>query len=317
MHVAACHDQFEKIAKIPELCTPKPQVLINTHWYGFLPIIRTGVAHSLSRGTDGIDFFSFHLENFREHINQSVKKSSGKYPIEVELKSYQDMIQSVVVSMLRDKPYNWIFCEGMSDKIYIEHYLSDFIDAKNLRVVPLGGFKQVRRVYTYLLAPLGDKDAKFKGKALCLVDTDAQQEHIALTGDVKNLFFKRLVRDEAKQEILIVDTDSQFSFPTEIEFTLCEEVFNKLINNKESQKSLYNFSELKKIINETQLNCGSNNLYDYLNLGPKHKREIMSNFFDVGLNKINFAKSYIANDVEKNFELDWIKEIREILKLTN
>lgn len=192
MHVAACHDQFEKIAKIPTLSNPAPQVLINTLWYGFIPVIRSGIAHSLSRGSNFIEFFSFNLENFREHINQNFKKSQGKYPKEVELKSYQDMIQSVVVSMLRDKPYNWIFCEGLSDKIYLSHYLSNLIESNNLRIVPLGGFKQVRRVYSYLVAPLSDKEAGFRGKALCIVDTDAQKEHVELSKEVKNLFFKRL-----------------------------------------------------------------------------------------------------------------------------
>lgn len=86
MHVAACHDQFEKIARIPTLCTPAPQVLINTHWYGFIPVIRSGVAHSLSRGASSIEFFSFNLENFREYINQNYTKSQGKYPKEVELR---------------------------------------------------------------------------------------------------------------------------------------------------------------------------------------------------------------------------------------
>lgn len=190
MHVAACHDQFEKIANIPRLCDPAPQVLINTHWYGFLPIIRSGNVHSLSNTTSGIDFYSFNLENFREKINQSVKSTKAKYPKEIELKSYQDMIQSVVVSMMRDKSYNWIFCEGLSDKIYLEHYLSDIVEEKNLRIVPLGGFKQVRRVYGYLSGPLSDKEAGFKGKAICLVDSDAQAEYVPLHKEIKNLFSK-------------------------------------------------------------------------------------------------------------------------------
>ena len=314
MHVAACHDQFEKITKIPDLCHPNPQVLINTHWYGFLPIIRSGIAHSLSLGADSIDFFSFDLENFREHINQEVKKTSGKYPKEVELKSYQDMIQSVVVSMLRDKPYNWIFCEGHSDKIYLEHYLSDLIANINLRVVPLGGFKQVRRVYTYLVAPLADKEAGFKGKALCLVDTDAQKEHVDVHKEIKNLFFKRLVRDESIQKVLAVDTDNQMSFPTEIEFALREEVFNILVENPERYKDLVNFDVLIKILSETDICIGSNNLYDYLNLGPKHKKEIMDSFFDKGNNKVNFAKAYVGSDIDKKYEPDWIATIRAIMK---
>lgn len=314
MHVAACHDQFEKIARIPTLCTPAPQVLINTHWYGFIPVIRSGVAHSLSRGASSIEFFSFNLENFREYINQNYTKSQGKYPKEVELKSYQDMIQSVVVSMLRDKPYNWIFCEGLSDKIYLTHYLSALVDSNNLRIVPLGGFKQVRRVYDYLSAPLSDKEAGFKGKALCVVDTDAQKEHVELKKDSKNLFFKRLVRDESKMEVLALDADSQHSFPTEIEFALREEVLKALLSSPEHHKEMENFSVLQQIVKSASVTKGSNNLYDYLNLGPKQKKQLMDNFFDVGNNKVKFAKAYIACDPDKALEPKWVAAIRQIIK---
>ncbi len=314
MHVAACHDQFEKIARIPTLCTPAPQVLINTHWYGFLPVIRSGVAHSLSRVANVIEFFSFNLENFREYINQNYTKSHGKYPKEVELKSYQDMIQSVVVSMLRDKPYNWIFCEGLSDKIYLTHYLSALVENNNLRIVPLGGFKQVRRVYDYLSAPLSDKEAGFKGKALCIVDTDAQKEHVELRKDSKNLFFKRLVRDESKLEVVAHDADSQHSFPTEIEFALREEVLIKLLSSPEHHKNMENFAVLQEIVKTASVTQGSNNLYDYMNLGPKQKKQLMDDFFDVGNNKVNFANAYIACDSEKISEPKWMDVIRQIIK---
>jgi hypothetical protein len=314
MHVAACHDQFEKIAKIPSLCTPAPQVLINTHWYGFIPVLRSGIAHSLSRTNNTIEFFSFNLENFREHINQNVRATKGKYPKEVELKSYQDMIQSVVVSMLRDKPYNWVFCEGLSDKIYLSHYLSSLIDTHNLRIVPLGGFKQVRRVYDYLVAPLKDKDSGFKGKVVCIVDTDAQKEHVELNKDVKNLFFKRLVRDESKSTVVAVDTDHQFSFPTEIEFTLREEVFNKLLETTELVSGIKDFEVLLKIVGEATVTENSNNLYDYLNLGPKQKKQIMDEFFDIGNNKVDFAKAYVACDPKKIFEPKWIETLKNIFK---
>lgn len=314
MHVAACHDQFEKIARIPTLCTPAPQVLINTHWYGFLPVIRSGVAHSLSRGASSIEFFSFNLENFREYINQNYTKSHGKYPKEVELKSYQDMIQSVVVSMLRDKPYNWIFCEGLSDKIYLSHYLSALVESNNLRIVPLGGFKQVRRVYEYLSAPLSDKEAGFKGKALCIVDTDAQKEHVELKKDSKNLFFKRLVRDESKLEVLALDADSQHSFPTEIEFALREEVLQVLLSSPEHHKEMENFSVLQQIVKTASVTKGSNNLYDYLNLGPKQKKQLMDDFFDVGNNKVKFAQAYVECDPDKALEPNWVAAIRQTIK---
>lgn len=224
------------------------------------------------------------------------------------------MIQSVVVSMLRDKPYNWIFCEGLSDKIYLTHYLSALVDSNNLRIVPLGGFKQVRRVYDYLSAPLSDKEAGFKGKALCVVDTDAQKEHVELKKDSKNLFFKRLVRDESKMEVLALDADSQHSFPTEIEFALREEVLKALLSSPEHHKEMENFSVLQEIVKSASVTKGSNNLYDYLNLGPKQKKQLMDNFFDVGNNKVKFAKAYIACDPDKALEPKWVAAIRQIIK---
>ncbi|MFM9900986.1 MAG: hypothetical protein ACKVOT_08215 [Polaromonas sp.] len=259
-----------------------------------------------------VDFFSFDLENFREHINQNFKRTKGKYPKEVELKSYQDMIQSVVVSMLRNKPYNWLFCEGLSDKIYLSHYLSDIMDSHNLRIVPLGGFKQVRRVYSYLVAPLSDKEAGFSGKALCLVDTDAQKENVELSKEVKNLFFKRLVRDPSTLEAVALDADNQLSFPTEIEFTLREEVLKKLLETPSACKQLLNVAVLQQIVKDASVTDLSNNLYDYLNLGPKQMSKIMTDFFDIGANKVNFAKAYIASDSDKVFEPKWIQTIRKV-----
>lgn len=47
LHASACHDHFSRLSKIPELTEPRTQVLITTHWYGFLPIIQNGIAHSL------------------------------------------------------------------------------------------------------------------------------------------------------------------------------------------------------------------------------------------------------------------------------
>lgn len=310
MHISACHDQFEKISKIPKITSPETQVMINTHWYGFIPIIQDGLAHSLTRKSEKIETFTFNLNNFREQINQQIKGSKGQNPTEVELKSYQDMIQSVVVSMVREDPYNWIFCEGLSDKIYIDYYLNDLIKEKNLRVVPLGGYKEVRRVYKYLCAPLSDKEANFKGHAICLVDTDAQQENFTLDKSIKNLKFKRIVRDNSSKKIILIDADSQHSFPTEIEFSLKGEIFEKVLNH-ELFKFLENGHIARKIFSETKILKDAENLYDYLNLTPEHQDALMIKFFDIGDNKVNFSNLYTLCDAEKEFCPKWIIDLRK------
>lgn len=313
MHISACHDQFEKISRMPYITNPKTQVMVNTHWYGFIPIIQNGLAHSLTKKSEKIDVFTFNLKNFREHINQQIKGSKGQNPTEVELKSYQDMIQSVIVSMVRESPYNWIFCEGLSDKIYIDHYLSDLIDEKNLRVVPLGGYKEVRRVYQYLCAPLSDKEASFKGFSICLIDTDAQQENFFLDKSIKNLYFKRIVRNQSTKKVILVDADSQHSFPTEIEFSLKGEVFKNVIEH-ENFKNLKNHEIVRQIFKETKIIDSSENLYDYLNLSPDHMDLINKKFFDINGNKVDFANLYVKTDNSKLFCPEWILDLRKLLQ---
>lgn len=312
IHISACHDHFEKISKIPHLTEPGPQVLINTHWYGFLPMIQAGHAHSLHRNDADIEFYSFNLENFRENINQKFKSSKGERPKEVELKSYQDMIQSVVIGMMRKKPYNWIFCEGLSDKIYLDHYLHSLTTSHNLRIIPVGGFVSVRRIYSYLSAPLGDRQAKFHGRAICLVDTDAQRESVDLTPSAKNLYFKRLTHNPTISSVELVDIDNQLSTPTEIEHTLNGQAFELLINSPKYQKSIKNFNLLKDVFESTQIIRDSTNLYNYLNLTPRLERDFQ-NFLDTDKNKVEFAKSYVACDPDREFEPTWMDSIRKLI----
>lgn len=59
---------------------------------------------------------------------------------------------------------------------------------------------------------------------------------------------------------------------------------------------------------------GSNNLYDYLNLGPKQKKRLMDEFFDIGNNKVIFAKAYVACDPDKAFAPKWMGTIKGIIK---
>ncbi|KRB29351.1 hypothetical protein ASD94_06020 [Acidovorax sp. Root70] len=115
-------------------------------------------------------------------------------------------------------------------------------------------------------------------------------------------------------EVVALDTDSQHSFPTEIEFSLREEVFKKLLDSPDMQKGMEAFSVLQKIVKETTVSDGSNNLYDYLNLGPRQKKQLMDDFFDIGNNKVAFANAYIACDSERSFEPKWMETIRQSIK---
>lgn len=120
LHISACFPQFERLM---ELAKYKNQVIISSHWYGFLPIITDGTATSIQKDNEGlvsIDLLDFF--NYREQITQARKSIKGPLPFDVNLKSYNDLVQSIIISLMSDTPYNWVICEGISEKIYFEYF---------------------------------------------------------------------------------------------------------------------------------------------------------------------------------------------------
>ncbi|MEN3753265.1 AAA family ATPase [Mangrovibacter sp. SLW1] len=125
LHTSSCFEQFEKLEHISE---HKVQTLISTHWYGFFPSVSQGSAILISGGNNREKKSSYiNLSRFREDIKFLIQESKGQTPENIELKSINDIIQSVIASVTRTKS-NWIICEGVSDKIY----LSDFLRAKTM-----------------------------------------------------------------------------------------------------------------------------------------------------------------------------------------
>lgn len=309
LHASACHDHFSRLAEIPLLTVPHSQVLITTHWYGFLPVIQDGIAHSITEGKDKIEFFSFDLYNFREQIKHAVKSSNGELPRDVELKSYNDMLQSIVSSTVRTAPYNWILCEGLSDKIYLDFYLADLIASHNLRVVPLGGFKEVRRAFIYLKTPLDDPEYKISGKVLCLVDTDAKLEKVDSKPDCKAIDFLRIVYDESIGDVTLVKIDDQLVAPaTEIEHSL---EAGRFLLTVESLLKENGGTAIKDIVKKASPVASILTSYGYLNLTPSENKRMMSEYFDVGDNKVAFAKSYVNVDGPSTSPPAWVLKVRE------
>jgi len=308
LHSSACHDHFTRLAKIPSLTVPNSQVLITTHWYGFLPVVQDGIAHSITEGCDRIEFFTFDLYNFREQIKHAVKISNGELPRDVELKSYNDMLQSIVSSTVRPVPYNWILCEGLSDKIYLDFYLADLVTSQNLRVVPLGGFKEVRRAFTYLKTPLDDPEYKIAGKVLCLVDTDAKLEKVDSKPESKAIDFLRIIYDESLADVTLVKIDDQLVAPaTEIEHALEADRFLRTVAslpNKNGGIAIKDIVEKSTPV-ETLLTS-----YGYLNLTPSANKRMMAEYFDLADNKVAFAKAYVAEDGASTSPPAWVAKVR-------
>lgn len=310
LHISACYSQFEKIINLSKLDN---QIIISTHWYGYLPIVSNGNATSITKNDKNETLIQyFNLYNYREKITQDRSKVKGPLPVHYNIKSYNDLVQSILFSLIQDNPYNWIVCEGLSEKIYFEQMFSNEIKTKNLRFLPLGSFKEVKKLYSLLLAPIQDPDYQIKGKVLCLIDTDAERVDIDFS-KTKNLFFKRLMNDKTKGST-IIDVDSNITNPpTEIEDCLNPYIY---------KQTLIEFSEeyetIKNIITNNEIRPKALNSYYTFDLRESEKEDIKAFFDDKqGYNKIRFAEKY--SEISKTpffgneHQMEWIENIRKLI----
>lgn len=311
LHINSCFEQFEKLIKI---ANENHQILITTHWYGFLPIVNRGTATSINKGIDNkisSDFFS--LSNFREYIKQEKSKRQkeklqGPLPLDYRIKSYNDLVQSIVVSLIQEKPYNWIICEGSSEKIYFEFFFKNEIKDKKLRILPVGGYEEVIKIYNYLLGPFKDSDYEKKGKIICLIDTDAQRVDVKPDNNYKNLLFKRLVFNKTENKILY-NVDSDQTTETTIEDSLDSKTFLKTLDYFKDEHL-----ELKELIIDKNINVDSKYSKNALDLRDSQK-ETLKSFFnkDKGDYKIIFAKKYLEFQIQDDIKIEWVEEIKKIL----
>ena len=250
------------------------------------------------------------MYNYRETITQSRKQIKGILPIDYSIKSYNDLVQSIVFSIIQEVPYNWIICEGLSEKIYFEEIFKNEILNNNLRILPLGSYKEVKKVYSYLLSPIKDPDYVVKGKVICLIDTDNESIDIECQ-KIKNLYFLRLLNTE-KDGSTLVEVDSNFkSPPTEIEDCLHPVIyFQALLEFSED------YPNLKSILLKNETDAKARNSYEFIDLRDSERKTIKAFFDDnEGFNKIKFAKKYVELlkvDFFKNIDcLNWTENIKK------
>jgi predicted ATPase len=310
LHISNCYSQFEKLIGISK---QNHQIIISTHWYGYLPVVTNGSATSIRKNNKNeitIDYFN--LYNYRESITQARKKIKGQLPIDYKIKSYNDLVQSILYSLLQEKAYNWIICEGLSEKIYFEEMFKEEIETKNLRLLPLGSFKEVRKLYLNLISPIKDPDYKINGKVFCLIDTDSEKVEVAYESN-RFLFFERLINKESDGTVLI-DVNSNLSNPpTEIEDCLNPIIFYQtLLEFSTEDEKLYKILTTNELVEIAK--CSS----EFMDLKTSERKSIKE-FFDgnEGFNKIRFARKYVElsqKDFFKEFaELNWLKKIKGLI----
>ena len=76
MHISNCFNQF---SRLEELSKKDIQVIVTTHWYGYLPIAQNGMMHYVEQRDGQPHLRSFSLYNLLE--------TKRNYPDDVELKS--------------------------------------------------------------------------------------------------------------------------------------------------------------------------------------------------------------------------------------
>ena len=296
--------------------------MITTHWYGFLTITLNGNAHFLSKEVDGdkikFNFNTFNLYNYREKLRQITKNRKDEdveIPNDIQLKSMHDLVQSIVSSVRLDEPYNWLICEGSSDKIYFDFYFKDLVENNNLRILPVGGASEVIKIYEYLKLPMSEKD-NINGKIYCLIDSDGKSDQLVCEGKWKNsMVAKRILNKSEDKRTSLVDVSSnEHKMTTEIEDCLDGIIFIETLKTYTEDQNIVAILENKKTFKDKSLNS-----YFCFDLKPSEQK-VLKNFFDQdsGYRKIEFAKKYVkiarSNSVKN---LDWINEIRQWLKEKN
>jgi Asp-tRNA(Asn)/Glu-tRNA(Gln) amidotransferase C subunit len=306
LHTSLCYEQFEKLKEMSK----NNQILITTHWYGFLPIISEGVGHFLHKdelkdeSTDGISFETYDLYDYRAKIRKDIQENQNKIPKDYSLKSTNDLVQSIFYSLKGDKGYNWLICEGISEKIYFEYFFKKEIENNNLKILPMGGQSKVSQIYEYLELPIKDEKDHLNGKVFCLIDTDMERHKDNIGDPHKNLKIKRLF-NETENETSLITLKNNKTGETWIENALHPIIFEATMKELDLHEEY-----------SIQIKNKSGNTDFVRNL----KNYELRTFFEEneGENKISFAKEYVAimshiNNPEL-FIPSWINEIKDFFK---
>lgn len=286
LHISACYEQFEKLKIIS---SHKHQVIITTHWYGFLPVLGLGIAHNIVDSENEKIITSYSLSKYQEEIN--ISKIQHEPPYDVYLKGIYDLVQSIVASLRADKPYKYILVEGSSDKIYLEKYLKPYILNDNLRIMPLGGCGEVQNVMEHLYMAMNKTRDKYTGKVLAIVDTDSKILQPKFYEDIESLKFRRILFDSTEKNISLVNINSLRGTPiTAIEDILEPNIFKTVLKEISIEKEK-KFTFFDREVKSSQCSYNSFDL-------TETERENLRNFFNEPGIKTEFAKKYIEKKTD-------------------
>ena len=305
LHISACYDQFDMLYRISRECM---QVIFSTHWYGFLPTVESGSATFITKKEDEHVFDQVNLANYREQVKRLSQVPRVDLPFDVRLKSLNDLVQSIISSTTSSEPYNWLICEGSSERIYLSKYLQDLVVNCKLRIVPVGGAKEIKRLYRHLSTSYEDFKDEIKGKIYLLSDTDSQFVNYDVHNE-ENLKCQRMVSILNDNSTKLVNIPFNPVGPeTEIEDVLNGKAFYNALLTFTSDYSThlkfldnYTINDVSECCSRSAINFRSSEVSD------------IKNFFDEDNVKYNFSKKYCEILDDGNiYEIpDWIVEVRQ------
>lgn len=303
LHMSACFDQFGSLFDISRDCM---QVIFSSHWYGFLPTIESGSATIISKVENDHVFDLINLASYREQVKQMTAGTRGRLPYDIRLKSINDFVQSVVTSSIGDDPFNWLICEGSSEKIYFNKYFEDLIESKKLRIVPVGGAKEIKRLYNHISTSYEDFKDEISGKIILISDTDSELVNYNVT-NYEKLVCKRIVNCANTGTTKLVAIQSNPVSPaTEIEDSLNGVLFLETLKTFSED-----YSEFLSFLDEIEA-LSENSSHFSLDLKTSQLAKI-EEFFNTGNNKFIFAKKYVELMNDSHDIPQWIQEIRSWL----
>ena len=313
MHISNCFKHFQMLEKLAG--TYEKQVIITTHWYGFLPVAQNGNLHYIEDDeTNKSEIRSFSLFNIMEE--------QRRFPNAIELKSMFDLATSIITYMRNDKDTIWIMCEGSDDKLYLECILDGI---NKINILPMGGCGNVIKLYRIISSSLTEKNEEKDGKVLFIIDTDKKQ---APTGDIlrfssreANVYLRRLQIEKGIPKLLDPEMNNTYE-QTEMEDCLDPKIYYKALSSIIESKGI---DSLKQTIRDFDLrNDAKNSMLrnDGTCLKPitveaaERKNEIIE-FAEDEDNKKLIAEEYhrIFNDMNPKPEHILKQEIMKILNM--
>ncbi|MBC9230166.1 AAA family ATPase [bacterium SPL81] len=316
LHISACFDMFQNLYETTRYCS---QVVFTTHWYGYIPSVINGNTVIITKDNDSGHKFDFiNITKYREQTKILKSESRNQLPFSIQLKSINDLVQAIIYGSMSESPFNWLICEGSSEKVYLSHFLSSLVSEKRLRILPVGGYSEVKKLYNHLSIAFEDFKQEMKGKVFLLCDTDenldSNTNHIKNDTQHPNLNYRRLIINESKETAELVMINSNVAANS----TVLEDVLN-------AATFLKTLGQLQEVNDELRSIISSNNRTEFndekfypsalcLKLSVPEKR-ILKQFFCKNNNdmKVEFANKYTLNTVQID-EIPWVNQIRDFFE---